>query len=129
MEVHVAFKSCFVSPPRGFLRSDKPIGTAVVKLDKLEMQSEVREIVEVRKRRWSLHSTVLVCPAVFQSARFQSLFQVMNGRKPTGGRVEVKVRLREPLSGQDVQTSTERWLVINHTQVTVKLGFTAPHNR
>lgn len=44
----------------------------------------------------------------------------MNGRKPTGGRVEVKVRLREPLSGQDMQTSTERWLVINHAQVPPK---------
>lgn len=42
----------------------------------------------------------------------------MNGRKPTGGRVEVKVRLREPLSGQDVQTSTERWLAIDQAQVT-----------
>uniref|UniRef100_A0A8C5N7F0 Coiled-coil and C2 domain-containing protein 1B n=1 Tax=Gouania willdenowi TaxID=441366 RepID=A0A8C5N7F0_GOUWI len=65
----------------GFLRSDKPIGTALVKLDKLESQSEIREIVEV-----------------------------IDGRKRTGGRVEVKVRLREPLSGQDVQKSTERWL-------------------
>uniref|UniRef100_A0A3Q3RV39 Coiled-coil and C2 domain containing 1B n=1 Tax=Mastacembelus armatus TaxID=205130 RepID=A0A3Q3RV39_9TELE len=72
----------------GFLRSDKPIGTALVKLDKLESQSEIREIVEV-----------------------------MDGRKPTGGRVEVKVRLREPLSGKDMQTSTERWLVIDQTQV------------
>ncbi|XP_070775003.1 coiled-coil and C2 domain-containing protein 1B [Enoplosus armatus] len=68
----------------GFLRSDKPIGTALVKLDKLESESEVREIVEV-----------------------------MDGRKATGGRVEVKIRLREPLSGQDMQTSTERWLVID----------------
>lgn len=34
-------------PNRGFLRSDKPIGTALVKLDKLETQSEIREIVEV----------------------------------------------------------------------------------
>uniref|UniRef100_A0A3Q1GC44 Coiled-coil and C2 domain containing 1B n=1 Tax=Acanthochromis polyacanthus TaxID=80966 RepID=A0A3Q1GC44_9TELE len=38
---------------------------------------------------------------------------VMDGRKATGGRIEVKVRLREPLSGQDVQSSTERWLVID----------------
>ncbi|XP_042353311.1 coiled-coil and C2 domain-containing protein 1B isoform X2 [Plectropomus leopardus] len=74
----------------GFLRSDKPIGTALVKLEKLESQSEIREIVEV-----------------------------MDGRKPTGGRVEVKVRLREPLSGQDMQKSTERWLVIDPTQVLV----------
>ncbi|XP_054870313.1 coiled-coil and C2 domain-containing protein 1B isoform X2 [Amphiprion ocellaris] len=72
----------------GFLRSDKPIGTALVKLDKLESQSEIREIVEV-----------------------------MDGRKATGGRVEVKVRLREPLSGQDMQSSTERWLVIDPSQI------------
>uniref|UniRef100_A0A3P8XQG4 Coiled-coil and C2 domain-containing protein 1B n=1 Tax=Esox lucius TaxID=8010 RepID=A0A3P8XQG4_ESOLU len=62
----------------GFLRSDKPIGTAQIKLEKLEKESEVREIVEV-----------------------------MDGRKPTGGRVEVRVRLREPLSGQDLQNTTE----------------------
>ncbi|TKS79578.1 Coiled-coil and C2 domain-containing protein 1B [Collichthys lucidus] len=71
----------------GFLRSDKPIGTALVKLEKLESHSEIREIVEV-----------------------------MDGRKATGGRVEVKIRLREPLSGQDMQTSTERWLVIDKSQ-------------
>ncbi|XP_056276428.1 coiled-coil and C2 domain-containing protein 1B isoform X2 [Pseudoliparis swirei] len=74
----------------GFLRSDKPIGTALVKLEKLESQSEIREIVEV-----------------------------MDGRKATGGRVEVKIRLREPLSGQDMQKSTERWLVIDQSQVLV----------
>lgn len=38
----------FVLSLRGFLRSDKPIGSALVKLDKLESQSEIREIVEVR---------------------------------------------------------------------------------
>ncbi|XP_053529769.1 coiled-coil and C2 domain-containing protein 1B [Ictalurus punctatus] len=70
----------------GFLRSDKPVGTAHVKLDKLETESEVREIVEV-----------------------------MDGRKPTGGRIEVRVRLREPLSGQDMQTVTERWLVLDQS--------------
>ncbi|XP_034743997.1 coiled-coil and C2 domain-containing protein 1B isoform X2 [Etheostoma cragini] len=74
----------------GFLRSDKPLGTALVKLEKLESQSEIREIVEV-----------------------------MDGRKATGGRVEVKIRLREPLSGHDMQTSTERWLVIDQSQVLV----------
>ncbi|KAK7944866.1 hypothetical protein WMY93_000594 [Mugilogobius chulae] len=70
----------------GFLRSDKPIGTAVVKLEGLENQSEIREIVEV-----------------------------MDGRKHTGGRVEVKVRLREPLSGQDLQTNSVKWLVIDQS--------------
>lgn len=45
------------------------------------------------------------------------VLQVMDGRKPTGGRVEVRVRLREPLSGQDLQTTTERWLVLDQSQV------------
>ncbi|KAK1790695.1 hypothetical protein P4O66_014555 [Electrophorus voltai] len=71
----------------GFLRSDKPVGTAHIKLEKLECESEVREIAEV-----------------------------MDGRKPTGGRLEVRVRLREPLSGQDLSTVTERWLVLDQSQ-------------
>ncbi|CAL8279090.1 unnamed protein product [Lota lota] len=72
----------------GFLRSDKLVGSALVKLEQLESQSEIREIVEV-----------------------------MDGRKHTGGRIEVKVRLREPLSGQEQQTTTERWLVLDQSQV------------
>uniref|UniRef100_A0A8C2B0U6 Coiled-coil and C2 domain-containing protein 1B n=1 Tax=Cyprinus carpio TaxID=7962 RepID=A0A8C2B0U6_CYPCA len=71
----------------GFLRSDKPVGTAQLKLEKLETESEVREIVEL-----------------------------MDGRKATGGRLEVRVRLREPLGGQDHQTVTERWLVLEEPQ-------------
>ncbi|XP_053549448.1 coiled-coil and C2 domain-containing protein 1B isoform X3 [Bombina bombina] len=65
------------------LRSDKQIGTASIKLDKLETQCEIREIVEV-----------------------------FDGRKTTGGKLEVKVCLREPLNGQDLQTVTEKWLVM-----------------
>lgn len=66
-----------------FFRSDKLVGTAHLKLERLENECEIREIVEV-----------------------------MEGRKPTGGKLEVKVRLREPLSGQDMQTVTENWLVL-----------------
>ncbi|TRZ00794.1 hypothetical protein DNTS_017265 [Danionella cerebrum] len=72
----------------GFLRSDKPLGTALLKLEKLETQSEVRQIVEL-----------------------------LDGRKATGGRLEVRVRLREPLSGQELQMITERWLVLDEPQV------------
>ncbi|NXE86199.1 C2D1B protein, partial [Menura novaehollandiae] len=66
-----------------FFRSDKHVGTAHLKLDKLESECEVREIIEI-----------------------------FDGRKPTGGKLEVKVRLREPLSGQDLQIVTENWLVL-----------------
>lgn len=108
---------CFcASSHSGFLRSDKPIGTAAVKLDKLETQSEIREIIEVSGQEvfTDRMSVYWYC----KSPQLRSSCQVMDGRKPTGGRVEVKVRLREPLSGQDKQTSTERWLVIDHSQVT-----------
>lgn len=123
-----------LSSHRGFLRSDKPIGTALVKLDKLESHSEIREIVEVsdfdpRTRHsdrptgpqsWRHNSggRVSFIGLDGRLSMSVSLCQVMDGRKPTGGRVEVKVRLREPLSGQDAQTSTERWLVIDRSQVT-----------
>ncbi|XP_075802971.1 coiled-coil and C2 domain-containing protein 1B isoform X2 [Microtus pennsylvanicus] len=66
-----------------FFRSDKLVGTAHLKLERLENECEIREIMEV-----------------------------LDGRKPTGGKLEVKVRLREPLSGQDVQVVTENWLVL-----------------
>ncbi|NXH09638.1 C2D1B protein, partial [Bucco capensis] len=66
-----------------FFRSDKHVGTAHLKLEKLESECEVREIIEI-----------------------------FDGRKPTGGKLEVKVRIREPLSGQDLQTVTENWLVL-----------------
>uniref|UniRef100_A0A674J5Q7 C2 domain-containing protein n=1 Tax=Terrapene triunguis TaxID=2587831 RepID=A0A674J5Q7_9SAUR len=69
----------------GLFRSDKQVGTAHLKLDKLESECEIREIIEI-----------------------------LDGRKPTGGKLEVKVRLREPLSGQDLQTITENWLILEH---------------
>ncbi|XP_051867955.1 coiled-coil and C2 domain-containing protein 1B isoform X2 [Pristis pectinata] len=70
----------------GFFRSDKPVGTAQLKLDKLETECEVREIVEI-----------------------------FDGRKSTGGRLELKVKIREPLNGQDMQTTTENWLILDPT--------------
>ena len=50
-----------MSSHSGFLRSDKPIGTALLKLDKLETQSEIREIVEVSDK--SQEGVLQVSPA------------------------------------------------------------------
>ena len=36
----------------------------------------------------------------------------MDGRKATGGKLEVRVKIREPLSGLDLQPVTEKWLVL-----------------
>lgn len=36
----------------------------------------------------------------------------MDGRKATGGKLEVRVKMREPASGADVQPVTEKWLTL-----------------
>ena len=59
------------------------MGTAQLKLEALETHCEVRELLEV-----------------------------LDGRRPTGGRLEVMVRIREPLSCPQLETRTERWLVV-----------------
>ncbi|XP_029773640.1 coiled-coil and C2 domain-containing protein 1A isoform X2 [Suricata suricatta] len=68
----------------GLFKTDRVLGTAQLKLDALESTCEVREILEV-----------------------------LDGRRPTGGRLEVMVRIREPLTAQQLETTTERWLVID----------------
>lgn len=68
----------------GLFKTDRVIGTAQLKLEALETMCEVRKIVEL-----------------------------LDGRRPTGGKLEVIVRIREPLGSQQLETRTERWLVIN----------------
>lgn len=36
----------------------------------------------------------------------------MDGRKATGGKLEVKVKIREPVSGAEIQPVTEKWLIL-----------------
>ncbi|XP_059205067.1 coiled-coil and C2 domain-containing protein 1A [Centropristis striata] len=67
----------------GLFKTDKVVGTAQLKLEALENHCDMREIIEV-----------------------------MDGRKATGGKLEVRVKIREPLSGADLQPVTEKWLVL-----------------
>ncbi|KAG7223791.1 hypothetical protein INR49_026474 [Caranx melampygus] len=67
----------------GLFKNDKVVGTAQLKLEPLENHCEFREIIEV-----------------------------MDGRKSTGGKLEVRVKVREPLTGVDLQPVTEKWLVL-----------------
>nr|XP_046262028.1 coiled-coil and C2 domain-containing protein 1A isoform X2 [Scatophagus argus] len=67
----------------GLFKTDKVVGTAQLKLEALENHCDFREIIEV-----------------------------MDGRKATGGKLEVRVKIREPLSGADFQPVTEKWLVL-----------------
>ncbi|TMS23449.1 Coiled-coil and C2 domain-containing protein 1A [Larimichthys crocea] len=53
------------------------------------------------------------------SVKFEFHFPsaVMDGRKATGGKLEVRVKIREPLSGVDLQPVTEKWLVLEPVPV------------
>jgi coiled-coil and C2 domain-containing protein 1 len=44
------------------------------------------------------------------------LLQLMDGRKPVGGKLEVKVRIRHPILTKQVEQVQEKWLVIDHFQ-------------
>ncbi|XP_015266053.1 PREDICTED: coiled-coil and C2 domain-containing protein 1A [Gekko japonicus] len=68
----------------GLFKTDRTLGTAQLKLEALETACELREFLEL-----------------------------LDGRRPTGGKLEVIVRLREPLSSQQLETTTEKWLVID----------------
>ncbi|KAM9312059.1 coiled-coil and C2 domain-containing protein 1A [Gastrophryne carolinensis] len=67
----------------GLFKSDRVLGTAHLKLETLENSCEVRDILEV-----------------------------MDGRRPTGGKLEVCARIREPLTSQQLGSTTEKWLVV-----------------
>ncbi|XP_018109208.1 coiled-coil and C2 domain-containing protein 1A isoform X2 [Xenopus laevis] len=68
----------------GLFKSDRLLGTSQLKLEALESSCEIRDILEV-----------------------------MDGRKTTGGKLEVIVRIREPLTSQQLSSTTEKWLVID----------------
>jgi coiled-coil and C2 domain-containing protein 1 len=44
------------------------------------------------------------------------VLQLMDGRKPVGGKLEVKVRIRNPILTKQVEQIQEKWLVIDHVQ-------------
>ena len=41
------------------------------------------------------------------------LLQLLDGRRPCGGRLEVKIRIREPLTSKQVELVREKWLIID----------------
>ncbi|KAG9263929.1 coiled-coil and C2 domain-containing protein 1-like [Astyanax mexicanus] len=68
----------------GLFKTDKVVGSAQLRLDSLESNCEMRQLIEVFQRR-----------------------------TPTGGHLEVRVKIREPLSGPQSETVTEKWLVMD----------------
>ena len=68
---------------RGFLRADGLLGTASIKLVDLETKCEIHEV-----------------------------FPLMDGRRDSGGKIEVKIRVSEPFTAKQIEEIKERWLII-----------------
>ncbi|XP_043800301.1 coiled-coil and C2 domain-containing protein 1-like isoform X2 [Apis laboriosa] len=76
---------CQVWAKGGFFRSDSLLGIVTVKLQPLETQCV-------------LHDS----------------FPLMDGRKPTGGKLELKIRLRNPILTKQIEKITDKWLIIDY---------------
>ncbi|KAK8777252.1 hypothetical protein V5799_029397 [Amblyomma americanum] len=74
---------CEVWAKRGFLRSDAVIGTASIKFEELENKCEIHDS-----------------------------YDVFDSKRPSGGKLEVKVRVREPFVSKQVEEIRHRWLII-----------------
>ncbi|XP_030384370.1 coiled-coil and C2 domain-containing protein 1-like isoform X2 [Scaptodrosophila lebanonensis] len=68
----------------GFLRSDTLIGTVNVKLQPLETKCDI-------------HDT----------------YDLMEGRRQVGGKLEIKVRVRNPILTKQIEHINEKWLVLD----------------
>ncbi|XP_054284049.1 coiled-coil and C2 domain-containing protein 1-like isoform X2 [Macrosteles quadrilineatus] len=75
---------CEIWSKGGFFRGDSLIGTATVKLQPLETKCVLHES-----------------------------FDLMEGRKAIGGKLEVKIRIRNPIQTKQVERVDEKWLVID----------------
>ncbi|GFR99158.1 coiled-coil and C2 domain-containing protein [Elysia marginata] len=80
---------------RGFFKGDKLLGTVNLKLQPLEHKCTVHDS-----------------------------YDLMDGRKTVGGKLEVKLRIRDPLKTKQVEEVKEKWLVIDQFIRTV--GSKAP---
>lgn len=107
---------CCFSGFFGFLRPDTLIGTANVKLQPLETTCEIHDsfdvsencrLVFIKRGFFTLNKYAIVNTNRYVS----SPPQIMNGRKSCG-KLEVKIKTRNPILAKQVVTETEKWLVL-----------------
>ncbi|CAJ0843067.1 9766_t:CDS:2 [Entrophospora sp. SA101] len=83
---------------KGFLRKSISLGKATIKLDTLLKKSEIHDVLEL----------------------------VDHVRKPTGGKLEIRIRLRTPYSQSEIITKTEKWLIIDEFNKDFTNSVTSP---
>ncbi|KAI9257469.1 hypothetical protein EDC94DRAFT_614519 [Helicostylum pulchrum] len=66
------------------------------------------------RRPVSLGKIVLPMDRLLTKASISGVFDLLDSsRKKTGGKIEIQVNLREPLTGEDIVKRSERWLVLD----------------
>lgn len=72
------------------------------------------------RRPTSLGKVVIPMDRLLTKSSISGLFELLDGsRKKTGGKIEIQVNLREPLTGEDIVKKSERWLVLDSFGSTV----------
>ncbi|XP_041283127.1 coiled-coil and C2 domain-containing protein 1A-like, partial [Onychostruthus taczanowskii] len=116
---------------RGLFRPERALGSALLRLEGLEGSCELREQLEVRRGRRgpgvppphprrglfrperALGSALLRLEGLEGSCELREQLELLDGRRRTGGRLEVRVRVREPLGARrQLEPRCERWLVL-----------------
>ncbi|XP_074661953.1 coiled-coil and C2 domain-containing protein 1-like [Tubulanus polymorphus] len=69
---------------RGFFKSDKFLGSISVKLQPLEDKCEIHECLDL-----------------------------LDGRRPCGGKLEVKIRVRDPFINKQIENIEHKWLILD----------------
>ena len=50
---------------------------------------------------------------IYSKKKILIYLQLVEGRKQVGGKLEVKIRVRDPFKGKQVEETKEKWLVID----------------
>lgn len=72
---------------RGFLKSDKGIGQANIKINDFSNKCEIHQCVDI--------------------------LDLEKGRKAVGGKIEVRLKIREPFENKDTDIINEKWLILD----------------
>ncbi|KAK4520318.1 uncharacterized protein ATC70_008451 [Mucor velutinosus] len=80
------------------------------------------------RRPVSLGKVVIPMDRLLTKSSIAGAFDLLDGsRKKTGGKIDIQVNLREPLTGEDIAKRSERWLVLDAFGSTVSECLSLAH--
>ncbi|KAL7317907.1 hypothetical protein PS15m_004203 [Mucor circinelloides] len=80
------------------------------------------------RRPVSLGKVIIPMDRLLTKSSIAGVFDLLDGsRKKTGGKIDIQVNLREPLTGEDIAKRSERWLVLDAFGSTVSECLSLAH--